>query len=302
MPLPDGLNAQDQDALRKEIAKIIAPVQDKRKENENKLKQLATTQGQGLSTERNLRGLAANATVTPLVNYPAPAKLKPMYPDAKITQTSDLEKQGQKLARTKDQRPLGLYYLSLAAEGKASFEKSLWLVEQSLKLDADKPYAVYQKARLLYKLEGMSSAKGFFDKLLDMQNPSTELQTFAAIKSYSEGDFNTAIEKFSRLKKEEIYNYQVGAMYSESFAQKGEVDKALKTVKDLLQGNQENVDLLLEQAHLFEEFKSSPEEALPVYEKLQKVSHEEDLKEWLERKIKYIKNPNKVVQNVISGD
>lgn len=302
IPLPEGLNAQDQDALRKEIAKIISPIQDKRKENESKLKQLATTQGQGLSTERNLRGLAANATVSPLVVYPAPSKLKPIYPNPKITQTSELEKQGQALARTKEQRPLGLYYLSLAAEAKASFEKALWLAEQSLKLDGEKTYAIYQKARLLYKLEGMSSAKGFFDKLLDMPNPSTEMQTFAAIKSFSEGDFNTAIEKFSRLKREEIYNYQVGALYSESFAQKGEVDKALKTVKDLLQGNQENVDLLLEQAHLLEEFKASPEEALPVYEKLQKVSKEEDLRSWLERKINYIKNPNKVVQNVISGD
>lgn len=302
MPLPEGLNTQDQAALRQEIAKIISPVQDKREDNEKKLRQLATAQSQGLNSERNLRGLAANKTVTPTVAYPAVGKMKPMFPNAKLTQTADLEKQGHALARQTEQRALGLYYLSVAAEQKASFDKALWLAEQSLKLDGEKAYSVYQKARMLYKLEGMSSAKPFFEKVLDMQNPSSEIQTFAGIKAFSEGDFNGAIEKFSRLKAEEIYNYEVGAMYSESFAQKGEVDKALKKVDDLLQGHQENIDLLLEKAHLIETFKASAEEALPVYQKLQKLSKEEDLRNWLERKINYLKNPNKVVQNVISGD
>jgi TolA-binding protein len=302
MPLPATLNAQDQAALRQEIAKIIAPIQDKKKDNEAKLKSLALTQSQGLSNERNFVGLGADKTVEPLVAYPPAAKLKPFYPDAKITKLGDVEKKGKELVRAKESRALGLYYLSLAAESRSNTDKSLWLIEQSLKMDATQAHYYYQKARLLYQLEGMASAKSFFDKVLDMQMTSTEMQTFAAVKSYSEGDFSTAATKFSGLKKEDLYTYEVGALYSESYAQKGETDKALSVIKDLLQSRKDNIDLLLEQAHLFEIYKADYPAAMAVYQKLQKLSKQEDLHDWLGRKINYLKNPNRVVQNVTSGD
>lgn len=302
MPLPAALSAAEQETLRAELRKIIDPIQDKQKDNANKLQKLAQSLGQGSSSERNLAGLAADKTVIPLVAYTPASKWKAYYPDGKVLNTKDTEKLGKAMARTTEKRALGLYYLSLAAESQNAPEKSLWLIEQSLQADPEKSYSLYQKGRLLYKLEGIGAAKSFFDKALDMQMSSTEMQTFAGVRAFSEGDYTTAVEKFSRLNREQLYNYEVGVLYSESYAQKGEIDKALKVLKDLLQDYKENVDLLLEQAHLYETFKASPQEALVVYEKLQKISREPDLKDWLTRKINYLKNPNKVVQNVISGD
>ncbi len=296
-PLPSSLSADDQAMLRQEIAKITKPIEDKKKDNETKLKSLAVAQAQGVTSERNFAVLGADKTVPPLVTYPPPAAMKPFYPDAKVTRVLDLEKKGKEFVRNKDQRAQGLYYLSLAAESRSYTDKALWLIEQSLKLDSNQAYIQYQKARLLYQLEGMASAKAFFDKVLDMKMISPEMQAFAAVKTFSEGDFSHAVENFARMKREEIYNYAVGPMYCESFAQKGETDKALSLANELVKARKDNIDLLLEQAHLFETFKSSPLEALTVYEKIQKLAHDENMKDWLSRKINFLKSPDKVSQN-----
>lgn len=89
---------------------------------------------------------------------------------------------------------------------------------------------------------------------------------------------------------------------SEAYAQKGEVEKALSVVKDLLSGKKDNVDFLLQQAHLFETYKGSPTLALDSYEKAFKASQQLEMRDWLGKKIQYLKNQNKVGQHVISGD
>lgn len=301
MPLPASLTPSEQTALRQEIAKIIAPIQEKKIENEAKLKSLAKSQGQGAISERNFSGLGADKSVPPLVKYPSPQLMKPFYPEKKVLKASELEKKAKDLIGSKETRAQGLYYLSLAAESQSNTEKAFWLIEQSAKINATVVHIIYQKARLLYQLEGINSALPFFEKVLDMQMTSTELQTFSAVKSFSAGDFLTAVEKFSGLKKEDIYTYDVGPLYAESYAQKGDTEKSLKVVKDLLQGHKDDIDLLLEQAHIIETYKASPAEALAIYEKLLKLAKQEDFKDWLVRKVNSIKNPNRIVQNVL-GD
>jgi lipopolysaccharide biosynthesis regulator YciM len=142
----------------------------------------------------------------------------------------------------------------------------------------------------------------FFDKVLDMQMPSTEMQTFAGVKAFSEGDFSRAVEKFSALNKDQLYTFNVGTLMTEAYAQKGEVDKAISTIKEMLTAKKDNVDFLLEQAHIFETYKGSPTLALDSYEKALKVSSQVELREWLGKKIQYLKNQNKVGQHVTSGD
>ena len=135
-----------------------------------------------------------------------------------------------------------------------------------------------------------------------MQLPSIEMKTFAGVKSFSEGDFTGAIEKLSPLSKEELYNFNVGSLMSEAYAQKGQVDKALGTVKNLLNLKRDHVDTLLQQAHLLETYKSSPTLALDSYQRATKANVPAELRDWLNRKIQYLKTQNKVGQNVISGD
>lgn len=344
MPLPASLSPEDQTTLRAEIAKLTAPIQDKKNDNEAKLKVLAATKGQAVTTERNFAALRVDQTVTPLVKYPEPDRLMAFLPGSsemaigKVTrfetakskscnktaimtgqisklnvfdlggscygvkQYEMVERLGLELAKAKETRSVGLFYASLGSEGKGFSDKALWLIEAALKSQPEAAPLVYQKARLLYKNESLNSAMPFFEKVLDMQLPSTEMKTFAGVKAFSEGDFAAALKHFSTLTKEQLYNFNVGLLMSEAYAQKGEVEKALGTIKELLNVKKENADLLLQQAHLFETYKGSPTLALDSYERAFKTSQQQEMRDWLGKKIQYLKTQNKVGQHVISGD
>ncbi|HWU42075.1 MAG TPA: hypothetical protein VN132_01515, partial [Bdellovibrio sp.] len=197
---------------------------------------------------------------------------------------------------------LGLFYASIGADSKGYAEKSMWMIEAALKMQPDAAPFVYQKARLVYKNDGLNASMQLFEKVLDMQMSSTEMQTFAGVKAFSEGDFKKAIEKFSALNKDQLYNFNIGVLMSDAYAQKGDVEKALSTVKDMLTIKKDNVDVLLEQAHILETYKGSPLLALDSYEKAMKASSQAELREWLGKKIQYLKTQNKVGQHVTSGD
>lgn len=344
MPLPASLSVQDQEALRGEIAKLTAPIQEKKNENEAKLKVLAASKGQSASTERIFANIRADQTITPIAHYPSAEKMLPFLPassDMTIGKVSRfemkaqgpcnrsaittgqieklnstevagncfssrqyemVEKLGLELAKNKETRALGLFYTSLAAEAKGYGDKALWMIEAALKNQPEASPYVYQKARLLYKDEGLNTAMPFFEKVIDMQMPSTEMQTFASVKAFSEGDFTRALEKVSSLSKEQLYTLNIGTLVSEAYAQKGEVDKALSMMKDLLTFKKDNTDYLLQQAHLLETYKGSPTLALDSYERAFKASQQVDMRDWLSKKIQYLKTQNKVGQNVIPGD
>ncbi|WP_374001603.1 tetratricopeptide repeat protein [Bdellovibrio bacteriovorus] len=344
MPLPASLSPQDQEALRGEIAKLTSPIQDKKNENEAKLKVLAASKGQTASSERSFASIRVDQTVPPQVQYPAPEKMAAFLPastdmtigkvsrfetrtpkacnksaimtgqlaNLSITEVAGncyysrqyemVEKLGLELAKSKDTRAIGLFYVSVGSEARGFNDKALWMVEAALKVQPEASPYVYQKARLLYKDDGMNSAMPFFDKVLDMQMASTEMKTFAAVKAFSEGDFTKALENFSAMPKEQLYTLNVGTVMSEAYAQKGEVEKALSVIKDLLSGKKDNVDFLLQQAHLFETYKGSPTLALDSYEKAFKASQQLEMRDWLGKKIQYLKTQNKVGQHVISGD
>lgn len=344
MPLPTSLSPQDQEALRGEIAKLVAPIQEKKNENEAKLKVLAASKGQAASTERIFANIRVEQTITPLVHYPSVEKMPAFLPGSsdmtigkvsrfetktagtcnrsaliagqieKIIPTEVagncysskqyemVEKLGLELAKNKETRALGLFYVSLGAEAKGYNDKALWMIETALKTQPETSPFLYQKARLLYKEEGLNTAMPFFEKVMDMQMPSTEMQTFAAVKAFSEGDFTKALEKFSSLSKEQLYTLNVGTLVSEAYAQKGEVEKALNMMKEMLGFKKDNTDFLLQQAHLFETYKVNPTFALESYEKAFKASQQVDMRDWLGKKIQYLKTQNKVGQNVIPGD
>ncbi len=141
-----------------------------------------------------------------------------------------------------------------------------------------------------------------FEKFWTCKCLLTEMQTFAGVKAFSEGDFSRAIEKLSSLSKEQLYTLNVGTLISESYAQKGAVDKAITTISDLLTVKKTTPELLLQQAHIFETYKGSPTLALDSYERAFKASQQLDMRDWITKKIQYLKTQNKVGQHVTSGD
>ncbi len=230
---------------------------------------------------------------------------------------------GLELAKDKAHRPDGLFYLSLASEGQGLNTKAMWMIESALKKAPESALYLYQKARLTYLNEGPSSASKLFEKLLDMKLYSTELNVFAGIKSFSDRDFTAAFEKFSALTKEQMYTFNVGLLMSESIAQKGDADKAINLVNELISlhekstkktspesvnelmqedllidSKNKSVGMILQKAHLYEQYKSNSGLALNSYESALKITSNRDLQDWLAKKIEHLKNQNKLTQNL----
>jgi tetratricopeptide (TPR) repeat protein len=333
IPLPVGLTPDEKDALKAELAKIITPIQGKKAENEQRLKSLVVVRSTSDGKERDFSELSPESTVTPGVSYPVanqfdgfmtskldltPARVLKtqatrtcarnlVLKDAKAQVLLDnanscfaskqydvTEKMALELAKAKETRPAGLYYLSLAAEAKDLKEKSLWLVNELLKTQPENALVLYQKGRLVYQLEDINAAIPFFAKVADMNIGSTEIATFSAVKAFTEKDFILSTENFSRLTSDQVYTYNMGPLFSEAWAQRGETEKALQLITELAAKKKDNVDILLQQAHILEVYKSDAVRALPIYERVAKITGKADLKDWISKKVVYLKNQTRV--------
>lgn len=344
MPLPASLSPEDQKTLREELAKIIAPIHEKKVENATRLKSVAASLGKGNSGTRSIASLPVKDSFAPAIDYPKVELFKPYLPanenyasgkvgratgdDRKLCNKTviasgkyasinifktaasclsvknfdNLENFGLELAKEKKFRTLGLFYASVGSEGRGNTDKALWLIEAALKEEAHSATFIYQKARLLYEIDGITAAIGEFSKALNLDMTSPELKSFAGVKAYTEGNYIQAAEDLSSLSREDLIGFNVGITLSEAHAQKGDTEKALAVVKELLKQNKNQVEFLLQQAHLFETYKLNPDLALESYEKAMKVSSDNEIRNWLSKKIEVLKSKNKVGQHVYQGD
>ena len=206
------------------------------------------------------------------------------------------------MTETKDKRALGLYYLSVIADQQKESDKALWMAEKAIALDSNNSLLNYQKGKVLYSVEGVNSALPFFEKVLDMKKDSLEIAVMNALKSFSDRDFITASEEFSRMSTEDLYNYSVAEIYIESLAQRGETEQAVKLAQKLVNSNLASVDTYLQQARVLEQFAINKESAVAVYDKAAKLSQTADQKDWIKRKIEFLKtNKNSQISSNVGG-
>lgn len=326
MPIPETLTPDDQKVLRAELVKLTDPFKQKKTDNLSQLRKLSQL-STGNSEEINWADYSIEKTVEPRIKFPSakllsnyiptnlvvsssgfsrlPASEKrcePNNPTAsslgsciQIKRYDEAEKLAFKLTATKENRAMGLYYLSVIADRKDETDKALWMIEKAAALDADNSILNYQKGKVLYSVEGINSALPFFEKVLDMKKSSPDLVVMSALKSFSDRDYISATEEFSRLSFEELYNYGLGLLYVEATAQKGETDQALRLASKFLNFKPEYVDMWIEQARIFEQFGLNNERALGSYQKALSKSADAEQKEWLKKKIDYLKT-NKTSQ------
>ncbi len=328
MPMPNALTPDEKETLKAELAKITTPIKGKKAENEQRLKTLVVVRATSDAKDRDYSELSPESTVTPAVAYPLAAQfegyltakidLSPprvqkgqtkvcnrffLVKDAKtqaildnanacyVSKQYDItEKLSLELAKLKETRVLGLYYLSLAADAREQKEKALWLIDQLMKTQSENALVLYQKGRLMYELEDINTAIPYFAKVIDMNIGSSEITTFAAVKAFTEKDYITSTENFSHLPKDQVYNYNMGPLYSEAWALQGEAEKGLQLITELSAKKRDNVDIMLQQAHLIEVYKPSDvKTAQQVYERIAKITTKVDLKDWISKKLTLLK-------------
>ena len=198
---------------------------------------------------------------------------------------------------------MGLYYLSVIADRKEETDKALWMIQKAVALDPENSVLNYQKGKVLYSVEGINTALPFFEKVLDMKKSSTDLVVMSALKSFSDRDYISATEEFSRLSNEELYNYGVGLLFVEATAQKGETEQAVKIASKFLNLKSDYVDMWIEQARVFEQFGLNKESAMTSYQKALSKTSDLEQKEWLKKKIDFLKlNKSSQITSNVSGN
>ncbi len=334
MPLPDTLKPEEQKTLKEELAKLTNPFIQKKADNLGQLRKLSQL-STGNSEAVNWAEMNTQKTIEPRIKFPSAKSLAHYIPTSfvvgetgysrlpasekkcdlqivsaqslggciQVKKYDDAEKLAFKLTATKENRAMGLYYLSVIADRKDESEKALWLIEKSISLDPENSVLNYQKGKVLYSVEGINSALPFFEKVLDMKKTSPDLVVMSALKSFSDRDYITATEEFSRLSTEELYNYGVGLLYVEASAQKGETDQALKIASRFLNLKPDYVDMWIEQARVQEQFGLNNVNAMMSYQKALAKSSDTEQKDWLKKKIDFLKvNKSNQITSNVSGN
>ena len=333
MPLPDSLSLEDKKALKTELAKLVKPFEDKRKNNLEKLNQLSKL-SLTASADTIWAELALDKTIEPTIKFPEAESLLAYLPASLNWQAhqtpervhsssarcdennlqvdslnscyfaskfSILEKQALQLTSTPTYRVAGLYYLSLAAEKQEQFDKSIWLTNKILEQRQNDPMALYQKTKVLYSVEGLNSSLNFFEKLVDIKKFSNEVQIISAIKAFSDREYSNAKKDFSGLSVQQNYNYGVELLHIESEIQTGQLEKAIELTKSYMSvaKSSDKINLELALARLYERFLFDENKALQSYQKAASISQNLDQKNWILKKIEFLKhNKNQLSSNV----
>ncbi len=213
-----------------------------------------------------------------------------------ITQT---EKFAMAITRKDPKSALGAFYLSLVAEMQGRFEKSAWLVDLALKKSADVPFLLYQKARALYQSQEFAQANAAFIKAHDLGLKTAETVLMHGVVSFAQGDCFSVTEDFAQLDRSSVQKYSLASSMSECQAQKGEFDKAVAFAEEAAKGSSRAAELWLQVGRIQEIYRFDSAKALAAYETALKVATQPEMKEWIQRKLDFLKG--KTTVSVLDG-
>lgn len=196
--------------------------------------------------------------------------------------------------------PLGVFYLSLGAELQGKFEKSAWLIDLALKKSSELPFLLYQKGRALFQAEDYSQANAAFGKAYDKGLKTPETILFAGIVSFAQGDCYTTVDQFAQLDKETVQRLNLAPAISECQAQRGDFDKALSYAEEATKKSTKSAELWIQIGRIHEVYRFDSSKAQVAYETAAKTATG-DMKDWLNRKLDFLKQ-KRPVSAVVKGD
>ena len=188
---------------------------------------------------------------------------------------------------------LGPYFQSLVAEKMMLYDKSRWMIELALKKAPELPILFYQKARLLLQDGQKIESSKLMMKAYDLGQKSAEIKAHHAVLSFHQGNCLGVIEDLEKLDNNLRQSYDLDPGYSECLRQIGKTEAALKNLdrSDFQKiTDEKKLDILLQMGGILESSSSKIEKTLQKYEEALKYSKNDDQKEWIQRKIQYLKN------------
>lgn len=336
------LSEEDKTALKTELAKLVAPIAEKKQEIEQRLTQLAKESNATSSDEINFAETPASETIKPRLkalpeNYFSPfipevregqARTSPFVPAKTIAcqvpainqlytlddlsarvntclsqkNLNSAEAVATLMTRQHPNSFLPLYYLSVISEQRGLLEKGLWLIENASKRETLNPIVPFQTARLHFRLKDQSKANTLFIEAATKGLKSKETQLVSGFVSFGQGDCISALDSFSSLSSQDIENLALAAVMSECMAQKGEFDSAIAFAESSAKKSKHAVALYIQAGHIHETYRFDSSKALVSYETALKSGPDSDVKDWLQRKVELLKGSTPTISSTLSSD
>jgi TolA-binding protein len=328
----EQLSDADKKALATELAKLTAPILEKKLDTDKQLKNLARESKAAGSNEVDFVNLPVDQTVVARIKPIPVDQLQPYLPSVgdnlrefsrdtssgkcsfsdedKNLKTSSLvskanrcvqaknasttEKVATLLARREPKSPLGVYYLSYVAELRHQALKAAWLMDLALKKAPDIAFLQYQKARTLYREDAFAEGNAAFAKASELGMKSPELTLIHGVIAYAQGDCAVVIENFGNLDRDWLNKFELVPVLSECKAQRGDFEKAMSYAQDNLKGFPHPAELWLEIAHIQETYRFDSAGAITAYQAALKDATQMEMKDWITRKIQFLKSKQTV--------
>ena len=333
LPMPEGLTPEDQSVLKAELSKLVVPFKDKAAANRQQIAGMNMNNVSNLK-QTNWTELPVNVAPPVELKQPDPSKFKVFLPEELVKVDSSVtvkrapesnrtkcdpelsnveninacivtannehaEKIANRFAESPAQRVWGLYYLSLVAEKRGQLDKAVWLSEKILSQNSDFYPAKYQSAKVQYNVESLNTSISGFEKLFDKKNNIAEVASVSAFKHFSQRDFSEANKDFSGLSIEQNYNYGMATMHIEAELNTTNINKALELAAKYEKIARKDAELEMMLARVNENNAHNIPSAIRHYENARSYTNKIEQKNWLTKKIEYLKNnTNKLSSNV----
>ncbi len=301
---PASLSANDQLELKKELAKLISPLTQKRNDYLKELSQFR----EGISSPTASWSELTERDVPP-VNFQKKLthEFRPLifdtWPPNKNSLTSSKEQNLsvpaiKVLLNSPKTRNQGLYALSLFSESEKKPLKTSWILEKLRTNDKDN-LAIYNYA--LFRNINHSSSELRWDEkeessLEFLKSNSLDFQFFQLFRDYNNRNYLSATEncKFiltfkNLLNSKSLIEYLL-PICSDSFAHQGDYESAEKILNSLSTKDWKNKEFYyLSVARIHDLSKKSSETSIKFYELAHKESSSTDIKSWITKKVEYLK-------------
>lgn len=187
---------------------------------------------------------------------------------AKSGQWTLVEEYAYEISKADMDSPWGLYFYSLAAEGKKDFPRAIWMVEAALK-KAGPNVALfrYQKGRLLWALKPAESALKEVEAALKADPSLVDGHVFLGDARMRSWELSTAENHFSTALQLKSNNYEAVRGMAECKRLKGDVNAAIPFLTQAMGMKPAELSTRVNLALAYEQEKQ-PGQALATYRAL----------------------------------
>ncbi len=340
----DTLTNDDKKALAEQLAKLTAPMLEKKVDTDKQLQKLAKDSKATSSTEVDYANLPVEETIKPRIpdlKWEQTASYLPvlnkegslfqvsryegknekcLVPDAKsdlvhlvdainpcvvAKNQNQIETIAMQMIRLDPKSGIGPFYLSLLAEFKGQLDKADWLMDLALKKNPETPFMFYQKAKIAFQRKDFAQSNSMLVKAFDLGIKTEESTLIHGTVNFAQGDCLSALADFAKFDKKTLAKFKLAPAISECHALKGDFEKALGFIEDnkSFQINSDAAALLwLQLARVQETYRFDSQKALPAYESALKLTQNHDLKDWIQRKLDFIRGKHTLSSVGQTGD